>query len=202
MRWPYIAPKGREGGLAKWASGTCYFNNSKEAFGFLSLSRGFSPSTPPPPGPYTVSRFLLSAVKYYTWYTWTRQSGIFFYFFFTNVEYWRNARISDVTACTRFSAAYRSFRLSPIVGNFVVVYPSFIILGVSSDWWVSTSSFCAPNFHNFSRQFTNSYQQLMIFICGLFKDAVSSLDQWYSTFSVPPDVISLQLCTPPKVVGV
>jgi hypothetical protein len=32
--------------------------------------------------------------------------------------------------------------------------------------------------------------------------AFSTLDQWYSTFfvRVPPDIISLQLCTP-KVVG-
>jgi hypothetical protein len=43
---------------------------------------------------------------------------------------------------------------------------------------------------------------LILIICNQFYNTVSGLDQWYSTYfvRVPPDVISLQLCTPKLLV--
>jgi hypothetical protein len=47
------------------------------------------------------------------------------------------------------------------------------------------------------------YPVLFIIYKTSYHPTLYSLDQWYSTFfvRVPPDIISLQLCTP-KVVGV
>jgi hypothetical protein len=87
-----------------------------------------------------------------------------------------------------------------------------IMMMVASHGFQTTTCIYYPHIHKLSflpevrkgKEITKNYTEFVLILnLRPLAQKSSSPDQWYSTFlvSVPPDIISLQLCTP-KVVGV